>query len=425
MLNDLRQILEEDNRIENDQELMMEATTDSDMMDAFIDEDGEAEIPESELTKILSKIPEYNRDEELNKKLKRLTESVIPDIDELNVIEEGIKDVAKSAGKLTLKAADKLNRILDDISASPAKSAAAMTLYITADTVLTVGIPGLVLGALASPVSAVMGIGAGAVAGIVPKIVTKKYTKGEPLTKKLIIGLLNGCDTKKDLVKFSAWLGIVYTNLAKVGKRSPDVYRDVEAFRDWVKNDVIKKAIPAKKELIEAQQKETGVSESYDDFVNYMDMSSEEFCETMELECEEYQKALEEQNKYDEENIIDVPKKTLNESMSILEQASCIVDDILEENKLVNAVNKFNAKHNKGKYDKIRERVTKKINKCKSEDKLTMLEKDLQMGIDQLNDMLSKVEKTEEKKEIKDHIKWCKGEAKRLIKSRRKELRNK
>lgn len=229
MLNDLRQILEEDNRIESDLELMMEAVTDSEMMDAFIDEDGEAEIPESELTKILSKIPEYNRDEELNKRLKRLTESIIPDIDELGVVEEGVKDVAKSAGKLTLKA-----------------------------------------------------------------------------------------------------------------------------------------------------------EESYD------------------------------------------YNTTINDgSMSILEQASSIVDDILEENKLVNAVNNFNAKHNKGKYGKIREKVTKKISKCKSEDKLTLLEKDLQMGIAQLNEMISKVEKPEEKKEIKDHIKWCKGEAKRLIKARRKEIRNK
>lgn len=423
MLNDLRQILEEDNRIESDLELMMEAATDSDMMDAFIDEDGEAEIPESELTKILSKIPEYNRDEELNKKLKRLTESIIPDIDELGVVEEGVKDVAKSAGKLTLKAADKLNRIIDDISASPVKSAAAMSLYVTADTVLAVGIPGLVLGAVASPITGLMGVGAGAASGILPKLITRTYTKGKPLTKDLIIGLLNGCNTKKDLVKFSAWLGVVYTNLAKVGKRSPDVYMDVEAFRDWVKNDVIKKAIPAKKELIEAQQKETGVSESYDDFVNYMDMSPEEFCEAMDVECEEYLNTLEEQDEYVEDE--DVNDSSLNESMAILERASSIVDDILEENKLVNAVNNFNAKHNKGKYGKIRERVTKKISKCKSEDKLTALEKDLQMGIAQLNEMISKVEKPEEKKEIKDHIKWCKGEAKRLIKARRKELRNK
>lgn len=82
MLNDLRRIIEEDNRIERDLELMMEGT-DADMADMFIDDDDE--ILESELTKILTKIPEYNRDEELNKRLKRLTESVIPDYD---IIEE-------------------------------------------------------------------------------------------------------------------------------------------------------------------------------------------------------------------------------------------------------------------------------------------------------------------------------------------------
>ena len=60
MLENLRQIIDEDNRIENINELMVEAT-DSAIMDMFIDEDGEAEIPESELNKILSKIPEYNQ----------------------------------------------------------------------------------------------------------------------------------------------------------------------------------------------------------------------------------------------------------------------------------------------------------------------------------------------------------------------------
>ena len=51
MLENLRQIIDEDNRIENINELMVEAT-DSAIMDIFIDEDGEAEIPESELNKI-------------------------------------------------------------------------------------------------------------------------------------------------------------------------------------------------------------------------------------------------------------------------------------------------------------------------------------------------------------------------------------
>lgn len=92
MLENLRQIIDEDNRIENINELMVEAT-DSAIMDIFIDEDGEAEIPESELNKILSKIPEYNQEEELNKKLKRITESYIPDYDELNTLEENIYDM--------------------------------------------------------------------------------------------------------------------------------------------------------------------------------------------------------------------------------------------------------------------------------------------------------------------------------------------
>lgn len=89
MLENLRQIIEEDNRIEDINELMVEAT-DSAIMDMFIDEDGEAEIPESELNKILSKIPEYNQEEELNKRLKRLTESYIPDYDEINTLEENM-----------------------------------------------------------------------------------------------------------------------------------------------------------------------------------------------------------------------------------------------------------------------------------------------------------------------------------------------
>lgn len=100
MLNDLRHILEEDNKIENDLELMMEGT-DSDMIDMFIDDDGEAEIPESELNKILTKIPEYNREEELNKRLKRLTESVIPDYDDIveeNTLFEDDDDMLEENG---------------------------------------------------------------------------------------------------------------------------------------------------------------------------------------------------------------------------------------------------------------------------------------------------------------------------------------
>lgn len=392
MLNDLRQILEEDNRIESDLEIMMEAATDSDMMDAFIDEDGEAEIPESELTKILSKIPEYNRDEELNKKLKRLTESVIPDYE---ILEE----------KSTLK--DKMIRFRDDVrDDNPMVYDAVIGAYL-------LGIPGLVIGLVGSDF-------------IRDKVSdrlqakTAVYTKGEPLRKEKITELLNACKTKKDIKKFEKWLKKVYRNLKVVTQDDPEIQTNMDEFRDWIRDEILQKQLKVRKAEIKK-----GIVESFDDFDDEYDfMTDEEFCEAMDVECEEYLKTLEEQNEYDDEDY-DVNNSSLNESMTLLEQASLIVDDILEENKLVNAVNNFNAKHNKGKYGKIRERVTKKISKCKSEDKLTALEKDLQMGIAQLNEMISKVEKPEEKKEIKDHIKWCKGEAKRLIKSRRKEIRNK
>lgn len=112
MLNDLRHILEEDNKIENDLELMMEGT-DSDMIDMFIDDDGEAEIPESELNKILTKIPEYNREEELNKRLKRLTESVIPDCDDIVMESKESRDAkfAERMEKMYKQQASSINTV--------------------------------------------------------------------------------------------------------------------------------------------------------------------------------------------------------------------------------------------------------------------------------------------------------------------------
>ncbi len=407
MLNDLRRILEEDNRIESDLELMMEGT-DADMVEMFIDEDGEAEIPESELTKILTKIPEYNQEEELNKKLKRLTESVIPDIDELGFVEEGAKEVAKTAGKLTLKAADKLNRIIDNITASPGKSALAMSLYITADTALAVGIPGLILGAAVSPFSALVGVGAGAASGVLPKLITKTYTKGKPITKDLIIGLLNGCDTKADLVKFTAWLGVVYTNLAKVGKRSPDVYMDVDAFRDWVKDDVIKKAIPAKKELIEAQQKEAGVSESFDDFdeYEYDFMTNEELCEAFEAEYDEYM--ISEQEEFDDD---------------------FDDDDIqyeLFDEQIMGALDRRNVKKNAGQYKKQVQKFKEDISSAKNIKQLNRREKDLEASIRMLNDRLDFMKKegynSSMMKEVKGAIKWLDKEGRQLIAKRKKQL---
>lgn len=305
MLENLRQIIDEDNRIENINELMVEAT-DSAIMDIFIDEDGEAEIPESELNKILSKIPEYNQEEELNKKLKRITESYIPDYDELNTLEEDI-------GKNILNLIDKYNRIMDDIRASNAKSAALGVGIVAAQYTLAAGIPGLIIGTtIAAPGAAMGSIVGSKLSNILPKQITKIYTKGKPITKDLILGLLDACQTKKDLTKFTLWLSVVYKSLANVSKNSPEVQEDLNGFRDWIRYDIKHKALPAKRDVILAMQK--AVKESYDtvdDYdYDYKNMSYDEFCETMNNEVEEYQNAL-------EENIDDMD----------------FSDDILEESK--------------------------------------------------------------------------------------------
>lgn len=78
MLKNMREIIEGVNEIEEIGDLMLEAT-DSTIADAFIDEDGEAEIADSELEKIMTKIPAYDEEKELNKKLSMITEAYIPE----------------------------------------------------------------------------------------------------------------------------------------------------------------------------------------------------------------------------------------------------------------------------------------------------------------------------------------------------------
>ncbi len=78
MLENLRKIIDHENERDFVAEAMLEAV-DSSIVDKFVDEDGEADIPESELNDILTKIPAYDEEEELNKKLKKITESYIPE----------------------------------------------------------------------------------------------------------------------------------------------------------------------------------------------------------------------------------------------------------------------------------------------------------------------------------------------------------
>lgn len=78
MLNNLKKMINAEAESDLQVDLMLEAVNDS-IIDMFIEEDGEIEMPENEIMKVLDKIPAYDEDAELNKKLDRITESYIPE----------------------------------------------------------------------------------------------------------------------------------------------------------------------------------------------------------------------------------------------------------------------------------------------------------------------------------------------------------
>ena len=78
MLNNLKKMINAEAETDLQVDLMLEAVNDS-IADMFIEEDGEIEMPENEIMKVLDKIPAYDEDAELNKKLDRITESYIPE----------------------------------------------------------------------------------------------------------------------------------------------------------------------------------------------------------------------------------------------------------------------------------------------------------------------------------------------------------
>lgn len=89
MLSNLRKMI--DAELENDSMIDMMLEASNSIADMFIEDDGEAEIDESEILNILNKIPEYDEEKELNKKLDRIAESCIPeDVEYLN---ESVKDI--------------------------------------------------------------------------------------------------------------------------------------------------------------------------------------------------------------------------------------------------------------------------------------------------------------------------------------------
>ena len=279
MLENLRQILDEDNRIENENELMVEAT-DSDMIDMFIDEDGEAEIPESELNKILSKIPEYNHEEELNKKLKRLTESFIPDYDE--IVEEG--------KKLDQKLRD-VTRKTNDVTANSKKALAVAGGTVGALSAITggLGIPSIAI------VSAVGAASTLATANLNTKQFKKKvykYTKGEPITKSTVTKLLKACSTIRDISKFEVWLDDVDKGFTLLFKDdNPKVAEQAKKFRQWLDDEIYNKKLPEKRKEIQDNLKKkikNKISKESFDFDDEL-YSREELIDMMEEEASLYE----------------------------------------------------------------------------------------------------------------------------------------
>jgi hypothetical protein len=78
LLNNLKKMINAEAESDLQVDLMLEAVNDS-IIDMFIEEDGEIEMPENEIMKVLDKIPAYDEDAELNKKLDRIAESYIPE----------------------------------------------------------------------------------------------------------------------------------------------------------------------------------------------------------------------------------------------------------------------------------------------------------------------------------------------------------
>lgn len=78
MLNNLKKMINAEAESDLQVDLMLEAVDDS-IADMFIEDDGEIEMAESEILKVLEKIPSYDEETELNKKLSRITESYIPE----------------------------------------------------------------------------------------------------------------------------------------------------------------------------------------------------------------------------------------------------------------------------------------------------------------------------------------------------------
>lgn len=88
MLSKLREMIDAEIEHDDINDIMLEAVN-NDIADMFIEDDGEADIADDALNAILGKIPEYDEEKELNKKLDRIAEAYIPE-DDLYSINEGV-----------------------------------------------------------------------------------------------------------------------------------------------------------------------------------------------------------------------------------------------------------------------------------------------------------------------------------------------
>lgn len=78
MLNNLKKMINAEAESDLQVDLMLEAVNDS-IADMFIEDDGEIEMAEDEIVRVLEKIPAYDEEAEMNKKLDKIAESYIPE----------------------------------------------------------------------------------------------------------------------------------------------------------------------------------------------------------------------------------------------------------------------------------------------------------------------------------------------------------
>lgn len=78
MLNNLKKMINVEAESDLQVDLMLEAVNDS-IADMFIEDDGEIEMAEEEIVRVLEKIPAYDEEAEMNKKLDKIAESYIPE----------------------------------------------------------------------------------------------------------------------------------------------------------------------------------------------------------------------------------------------------------------------------------------------------------------------------------------------------------